>query len=253
MIKRIPFIPLVLFLLSSCTPTYYLPNNVNTPLHQEKGELQVTGFGGAATEFNLAGVNAAYSITENTGAMINTCAIFAEPFHGEITTTDKNYSPHNRSFMAEGGYGYFKPFGPLNAFVFESYAGYGVYSNNRAINDESSVSYLIHRPFVQPALGFRNKYVEISGGIRFTMLNFTNDKRTDAFVSNEFQNNTFEDWMEKSTFTWEPFFSLAAGTQHVKLQIQFINIPQILLFGIHPESGYFENTGNISLGLQIRL
>ncbi|MFA5648831.1 MAG: hypothetical protein WC951_11055 [Bacteroidales bacterium] len=60
---------LVVFGFASCSPAYYMPNNVNVPLFKEKGETQVQAHIGTAEKFNSAGINVAHAIGRSTALM----------------------------------------------------------------------------------------------------------------------------------------------------------------------------------------
>lgn len=253
MMKLIMPLLAICCLLSSCSPFYYLSNNSNIPLLKEKEELQVSGFVGSAADFNLMGLNSAYALTRNTGLMFNTSVFMSENYLPEDNSSpaivdDKNYNPANRSMMGELGYGYFLPFGSDSSFVFETYVGYGLYSNNRAIDEARSVSYHIHRPFLQPSIGFRHKNLEVALGLRFVKMIYFNNKPSDAFAIDEVAMSDFALW--NRVVNIEPNFTIRVGGPSVKFQMQWVRSSENIVFGNSPNVIY--GAGNANFGIQLR-
>ncbi len=239
--------------LSSCSPFYYLSNNSNIPLLKEKEELQVSGFVGSAADYGFMGLNSAYALTRNTGLMFNTSVFVADEIIPEdnaspINVDYMNYNPTNRSLMGELGYGYFLPFGADSSFVFETYVGYGLYSNNRALDETRSVSYLIHRPFIQPSIGFRHKNFEAAFGIRFVKMSYFNRNPSDAFASDEVAMSDFALW--NGAINIEPNFTIRVGGPTVKFQMQWVRSSENIVFGHSPN--VFYGAGNANFGIQLR-
>lgn len=239
--------------LSSCSPFYYLSNNSNIPLLKEKEEAQVSGFVGSAADFGFMGLNSAYALTRNTGLMFNASVFVGEEILPEENVSpsaadNKNYNPANRSLMGELGYGYFLPFGSDSTFVFETYVGYGLYSNNRAFDETRSISYLIHRPFIQPSIGFRHKNFEAAFGIRFVKMSYFNRSPSDAFAIDEVAMSDFGLW--HGAINIEPNFTVRVGGPTVKFQMQWVRSNENLVFGSSPT--LFYSSGNANFGIQLR-
>ncbi len=212
------------FFIVACSPVYYVPNTVSTPLFQEEGELNLTGMAGASNHTSNVGLNSAFSISNNIGVMFN-IASFVDTdnkFEGDQSNSSENlnYNASRRSQMAEIGIGYFKTIEASSNFIFETYIGYGQYSGNVAIDQEQSVSFGINRPFIQPAVGFKHKYFEMAFGARIINLYYTNVSPSSAFLANQYTMQKFNALNNKTLL--EPFATLRAGTKKVKLQIQIV-------------------------------
>ncbi|MDD2197773.1 MAG: hypothetical protein PHW91_11375 [Bacteroidales bacterium] len=242
---------LVVFGFASCNPTYYMPNNVNVPLLKEKGETVAQGHIGSAEEFRETGVNVAHAIGRNSALMLNLSSFKSYPdlseYSGDTTVNNLHFNKKNQSFMAEIGAGFFKPFGPDSIFVFETYAGYGMYTMNRALNTYQSVAYNIHRPFVQPSISIRYKIVEVSYGLRMSMLFFSNQHPSTAFVEDEITMMNFENW--NKIFNIDHSLTIGVGAELVKFQIQWIYNPQVNYLN---DSFLIPTFSNVNIGLKFR-
>lgn len=151
--KRIYFITvvysIVCVLLGACAPLY-VPNAVNTPLLEQKGDIN------AAINIGLSGIDfqSAYAVSDNIGIVFNAS------YMNETSDSTDNFHKH---IFFEGGTGYFIPLG--NYFQFEAYAGYGFGRINSFQSSGVFSSYAncyVNRMFFQPALGFRVKFFEFA-------------------------------------------------------------------------------------------
>lgn len=212
------------FFIAACSPVYYVPNTVNTPLFQREGELSLTGLAGTSDHTTNFGLNSAFSISNNIGVMLNMAS-----FKGTDNITEgeqsspsviSNYNSSRTAQMAEVGIGYFKTIETSSNFIFETYVGYGQYSGNVAIDGELSVSYGINRPFIQPSMGFKHKYFEMGFGARIVNLTLTNVSPSPAFLANHYTMQKFYTLNNKTLI--EPFATLRTGTKKVKLQVQIV-------------------------------
>lgn len=234
-------------LIVACRPVYYVPNTVNTPLFQDKGELNLALTAGASEYTSSFGLNSAFSISHNAGIMFN-LASFAGSDEvlddNSATPPDNlNYKPNRSGQLAEIGIGYFKPFEANSNFIFETYVGYGQYSGNVAIDNRQSVSFGINRPFIQPTVGFKHKYVEMAIGARIVKLYYTNAGPSTAFLANEYETQRFNELNNKTLF--EPFATLKAGTKTTKLQFQIVKAAN------NGNSNLAIDGVNFSVGLQL--
>ncbi|NHB69371.1 hypothetical protein [Perlabentimonas gracilis] len=251
--KRIVNLMLVTLAFSSCVPLYYMPNNANIPLLKEEGETVAQAHYGATDDMNFFGLNAAHAIGKNTALMFNTSAFITDHKPEEVSSpieieNNRNYNSSVRAFMAEAGVGFFIPVSKDSVFVFETYAGYGLYSANRALNSNQSITYNIHRPFIQPSIGIRYKRVELSYGLRLSKLFFANSRPSTAFEIDEIAMSGYDVW--DKAFRLEHSFTLGIGNDRIKAQIQWINTP---FFNILSETATgIEGNSNISMGIRYR-
>jgi hypothetical protein len=164
MIKPIYLSVLKLFLVSailmvvSCSPEY-LPNTINTPLFEDKGEIQANvGQGISGTDAQLA-----YAVTDHIGVMANTS------FRSQTSDTTDNYHKHN---FFEFGAGYYSSVSDNT--VFSIYGGYGLgavksYTENNLI-DNNTTDADLSRIFIQPSFGVSTNYFDASIASRLVLI-----------------------------------------------------------------------------------
>lgn len=184
------FAGILVIYLNSCAPLY-VPNVVNTPMLSQKDDLN------AAINFGFSGtdIQSAYAVTDNIGIMVN------GSFMNQVSDSSINYHRH---IFAEVGLGYFKPLGRFG--LFEVYGGYGLGRINSYQSSAGFSSYAdtyVNRFFIQPAIGFKSDYFELSFAPRTVR----------AFVT---QGN-----VNKTGFFIEPTILLKAGAPMIKFITQF--------------------------------
>jgi hypothetical protein len=251
--KKVYLTIIAIGLLASCTPIYYMPNSMNVPLIKEKDEIQVSGYTGDASGFKLYGLTSSYAFSNNSAVMFNIAHFSGNDGIDKLWSTNPieenhNFNPKNQSTMAEFGVGMFKGMRPDSSFIFETYVGYGIYSFNRALDEQLSIAYHIHRPFIQPSIGFRHKYFECAYGLRITHLIFANERPSTAFINDDYAQNEFNIWKNKTRI--EHSLTIRVGNERLKAQLQFLSTPSLLYqeYDLTP----FNDISNISLGVQFR-
>jgi len=197
-------------LLSSCSTNLYVPNSVNAPLLKEQGEIK-----GSIDESNL---QLAVAVTDHVGIMANG---FYKTYEGE-----EYYKHYGR--LGEIGAGYFSPL--KNNLVFEAYAGGGMgfvskkvtYTNSDNAEVSNTFSAKGARAFIQPGIGYSNKYFDAAFTPRFTFVKYTH------FSAGGFgEDELARDYLDKGrllkgfyTFA-EPAFTVRLGYKYLKLQGQY--------------------------------
>ena len=231
-----------------------MPNNVNVPLFKEKGETVAQAHIGGVDEFTIVGLNSAHAVGRNTAIMVNVSNFSTDPILEEYNNSNfpvennLNYNSKNRAFIAEVGAGFFKVFGRDSLFIFETYAGYGLYYMNRALNTQQSISYNIHRPFIQPSIGMRYRLLEVSYGLRMSEIIFSNIQPSTAFEANPFTMDDFTLW--DKTVNFEHSLTISVGSEKIKGQIQWVS-PSLLLSPAQIDVLGFVNR-SITLGVKYR-
>ena len=202
------FISCLLFTITSCTTTLYIPNGSNVPLLRENKELKVTVSSGN----NL---QAAYAVTDHVGLMANG--------FWTLSTGDDNEIPGNRKgkgSLVELGAGYFSRFSNM---VLETYVGGGI--GKLDYNDtENGKSYSSggSRVFIQPNLGWTSKYIDVAvsgrlSGVKYN--NFLAEGYTPAELDQEFLRKANVE--DKLWVFFEPAITLRGGYKYVKAQFQY--------------------------------
>jgi len=209
-IAKVLVLGVVSIFISSCGPTYYVPNSQNVPLFTEKGQthasVRVSG-GLYQTGFELQG---AHAVSDKNAIMLNLHSMNLENGGG--------------GFFGEAGYGLFRPLG--KTFVFETYggAGYGSINNQYYTEDgerqiKVNTDYL--RLFAQPQIALTTKVVDFAFTSRFSYINFgqvPNVTGAPEFVREELQ--VIRD--NQGNLFWEPGLTLRLGWDYVKLEGQLL-------------------------------
>jgi hypothetical protein len=138
--KNISFIVVLIVIFDSCSPEY-VPNMVNSPMFNNKGEFQATM---AAGNGNYD-AQTAIAITDNLGIMVN------GSYGNETSDSSDNFHKH---LFFEGGFGYYDKIRDI--WQYEIYGGYGYgriegYFANGFLTEMSSATY--NRFFIQPGVG----------------------------------------------------------------------------------------------------
>ncbi len=195
----------------SCTPTYYTPNGNNVPLLTEKEEFRFSA-SYDSRDFTRGGeFQAALAVSDHVGIMLNGMLARSE-FESTFGEDDQEYYC-NGGFI-EAGAGYFTVLQSYqqSSLVFESYGGIGTgrFRNNFDPEEWASEA-RYQRVFVQPSLGFKIKYFEIALSAKLAGLNYS------RYIS-----DVIDPSLEKFTFLIEPALVLRAGTQNVKIHLQYL-------------------------------
>ena len=187
--------------LTSCR-TVYAPNALNVPLLQEKGEVKAT----VATN-NL---QVAVALSDHIGVMAN-------GYVNAYKSDDKSF--RNNGKGAEVGVGYFAQ--TEHRIIYEAYGGIGLYNvkmkeeNDRKTFNANAVKY-----FVQPAIGWVNRYFEIAGSPRLSVVKYASPDVT-GYTNEEQSVNYFNILDQKAHVFLEPTLILRGGYKFVKVQVQY--------------------------------
>ncbi|MBC6609670.1 hypothetical protein H8B15_01970 [Hymenobacter sp. BT507] len=101
---------------------YYIPKALLTPLHDQKGQLQIAaGWGGGAN------LQVSYAATNHL-AVFSTVAL--DPFTHTRTTLFSRYKQNNNNYVLQGGAGYFGRLNYRRLNRIEVYTGVGIQDIN---------------------------------------------------------------------------------------------------------------------------
>ncbi len=195
-----------LLLCSACGPTLYIPNSVNTPLLEKKGDFKVAqGVVGYAPYFDWD-AQGSYAISDRIAAMANF----------SLMNPVKDLPKNNHNFL-EGGLGAYASFWPnkrsVNIGRAEIFTGLGQgwAKDQDAEGNHFSGSY--QRFFIQPGFGIRTRIVDLSLGARISNVHFSNFRQITAGQTLVRESFSFG--------TYEPVFTVALGYKYVKYYMQF--------------------------------
>lgn len=181
------FIFALIIIISSCSPIY-VPTSINTPLFEEAGEVQFSGYTGT----HQLQARIAYTPVNHIGLMFNT----AFNNHRYL-----DWFYNDKSTFFELGIGYYSKLS--ENFVFETYGGYGKGTMQYSDYYDQIEIYDVQKIFLAPAVGFVSEYLDIGFSLRY--LNYT------SFNESENLNSDFI----------EPCMTLKAGVDNIKLISDF--------------------------------
>jgi hypothetical protein len=218
---RITLYVLIILTANSCNPCFYAPNTQNVPLFKEKNEgIASMGMhiGSYSTGFEM---QAAYSCT-------NHIALMGNYFHFGHRYENTDYFFYSddgffRGDYGEFGLGYFAAFD--GDYVFEVYggAGWGGIHNENTTDQttlKSDVRY--NRFFVQPAIGWAGKHINLAFSLRYCLLNYTDlDVINTQYPGDIPDLYALTDLNHNPSFLFEPALTFRAGGENIKFQTQF--------------------------------
>lgn len=260
------YLPVLFFLIvitfSSCYPTIYFPDRVNTPGFAHRGEAKaVIGFkvqpSDSATGNVIAPVfDAAYAVANHVGVMVSYRSL-VNKYVDESRTygyfkNKKSFGGIYNSHYFEGGFGYFTTMGKVGRF--EAYGGVGAGSISRRGNyapqyDFNSDYYKI---FLQPAIHIapdKGRRFKVGGGFRLTMVNYyrfiATNPDTKYYVIDSDPASKYKTTVTDKPFTlFEPFINLEVGYKFVKFNLQLCGNS-----GVNDGARYIGSSPALSLGL----
>ena len=188
-------------IISSCR-TVYAPNALNIPLLQEKGEVKAT----IAT--NNAQV--AVALSDHIGVMAN-------GYLNAYKSDDKTFKNNGKG--AEIGAGYFAQ--TEHRIIYEVYGGIGLYDVKiKEASDSKTFNASAVKYFVQPAVGWVNRYFEIAVSPRLSVVKYGSPDIV-GYTIEEQSANYFNILDKKAHAFLEPTLILRGGYRFVKLQVQY--------------------------------
>ncbi len=206
-----------LFLLSSCSHSYYLPNIHNVPLFKEKEEARISLNSSGGNTISAFELQSAYAITNHIGVMLNYMSA-----KGGSESPGSNFGKGN---YYETAVGYYKPIN--KQFVFEIYGGGGIssqhhqyintYIGGNSYTGTSDLSFT--KLFIQPAIGLTTKAIDIALSARLSNLSFYNINNQ-INTGSSYYNDVAQIANNKSSMLFEPALTIRAGWKNIKLQLQ---------------------------------
>ncbi len=219
---------LICVAFAGCGPVYYVPNTQNVPVMKEKGQTNISiglNTSESTDGFELQG---AYGLTDKMALQLNT---------DWVSSSDE--SSTGSGHLIELGAGYYKNLS--NHFVFETYGlvGFGSLKYEDTYVSPEKISAKFIRLGVQPSISFTSKYFIASLSGRVANLNY-----------NAVSGNYIDvDYLKANNSHWliEPALTLQAGSENIKLQLQF-QLSENLTDPYFPQ-----DYSLLSLGLKVNL
>lgn len=212
---------ILLFVMSSCTHYYYVPNMQHVPLFQQKEEFHLDLSGSAGNEFSAFEVQTGFSVANNV-------AIIANGFFHDADREMFN-DEYCRGHLIEGGAGAFVPL--QNNMVFETYFGVGFGRIENGYDNDAKSKLNFNRYFAQPSIGYTSDFLDLALSLRFSGLRY-NDIHYSGTLYQDDQDQI--QYINRNPFSIliEPALTLRGGWEHIKFQLQL---------------GYSENLSNPDL------
>jgi hypothetical protein len=193
-----------------CNPIYYSPNTQNVLIAPAAGDLTAA----AAYDGNRAEVQASYAINDALALQVN---------GGLYEPDDLDNGDGGSGRFLEVGAGYFSPIG--DAFFWEviGLLGVGSFENHFPSTVDSNpgttgeISADLVRFGIQPALGYRSRYIDAAVSSRILRMSFR-EVEGSLLYDGEDQTALLEEGLGYLLF--EPAVTVRAGLDRVKLQLQ---------------------------------
>lgn len=207
--KKVLTYLLTLFVLGSCSHSYYIPTTANVPLLKEKNELRATLSGGGGGDISTVDFQGAYSVTNHFAVMTNFMS-------ARGSDDDTNSSGSGNCF--ELGAGYFTPLEKNG--VFEIYGGFGFSNQQHTYNSGGRADLAFRKIFVQPSIGLSLNSFDLAFTPGFSSVSF---HKVDNQLLSTDVNFEEVDQIAKNNVSllFEPALTIRAGWKHVKFQTQF--------------------------------
>lgn len=223
----------VLLMSVGCSPKYYVPNTVNVPMIQAKGQTNLTVAGnGNQVEFQ-----GAYGLGGSVAFQVN---------GGAVIPRDEDNGNGGSGRLLEAGVGVFRNVSPNVLFDVYALAGVGTVDNDFpttvAANPGTTgkISADMTRFSLQPSLSAHGKRFSISGSARISSLRYRNVQGSLVFDGVN-QVTYLND--NKSHFLLEPAVTLRAGGQKMRIQMQLVRSLNLT------DSSFRQDDNLLSVGL----
>ncbi len=202
--KGFSFLLMIVLCNISCRQTYYIPNSVNVPMLEEKGDFEVKI---SNQDRSGPGIQLAYALKDDLGLMFNARWENKkyESYSG-LTSSGKNY-------LAEGAIGIFNS-SENNLIKYSLYGGLGYFNYKGKYGYTSNFSRLhALKSFVQVNfMSLDLKYIDFSIFSRFSNLYYFDVHY--SITEDEFINDLiYLESVDKKSITWfiEPGIQLGIG------------------------------------------
>jgi hypothetical protein len=243
------------FALSSCSHIYYFPTAHNVPLLKERNDAKFT----AGASFKPVDI----SVCEFQVAWAATNHVALAGSYTSASGTSSNSASEGNGHYADAAIGYFSAIN--EELIFEVFGGFGhsnqhhqygtsrkiAESSDRQIIDFGTSDLSFSNYYIQPAIGVSRNAFDIVFSLRFSNLYFNginNNLLTDTINKYTYNSPLFfpleEIASQRRYYLLEPGFTLRAGWQYAKLQLQWVH--SVHLNTSRPES--FHNS-HFTIGL----
>ena len=229
---------LVLYSLSSCSRYYYKPNGVNAPLLAGAHELHLSA--NATTDAAFTNVQAAYSPVNHLGILAGISTYAYKANDPDAASGNVNASAH----LAEVGAGYYYATTGPTRIICDVYGGAGGGSL------KSDVNMHCFRSFIQPGIGLRTHYFELSLANRVSAIKYydLNTNGHDDYYLQQQHLLYGNRRIDNTTYLfYEPSVTLRGGYKFIMLQLQYVSATAL------SNVPWAYNNTQINLGIHFQL
>ncbi len=206
------FVAVVLMISAACSPKYYVPNTLNVPMIQAKGQTNLT----LAGNQNQVEFQGARGVSSTVALQVNL---------GFVNPKDEGNGNNGSGRLIEVGAGYFRDLKPGILFDVYGLVGAGSMDNDfptsLAANPGTTgkISADMSRFGLQPSLTVHRNHFSISGSARLSSLRYRNIQGSLVFGGVN-QVDYLND--HKSQTLFEPALTLRAGGGKLRVQVQLV-------------------------------
>jgi hypothetical protein len=200
--------------LGSCSPVPYAVIGHNTPLLQEKDEVNISASLATGTDASGLGIQTAWAIDSSVALMSS----FYSMKSASSWDDPSDWKGNGRYF--ELGIGTFGKGKRNPRFVREAFFGTGFARIRNHYNDDKlDVNYM--NIFIQGSLGFSNHWIDIALTPRIAYMHYTHKSYTFADAENR---SLADDYFENnnSKLLFEPGITVRAGYKNVRLNLNYV-------------------------------
>ncbi len=227
-------IGLLAILCFGCGPNLYVPNTINAPLFERKGDYKAS----IAYRASILNYQGGYAVDDNWAIVANAVSPFS-------------LNPNKKQYFIEAGGGYFTAFGEskcgIKPYRAEMLTGYGIGIGNNGWGGGSLLGLEpkhyyageYSRFFLQPSLGYKGKVFVASFSTRVSFVHFNdyNHYENGILADREGDNARFS--------TIEPVVTVSVGFNNAKA---FIQLGALGLVGGYSSDYYKVVTNDLEFG-----
>jgi hypothetical protein len=219
-----------------CSPKYYVPNTLNVPMIQAKGQTNLT----LAVNDNQGELQGARGLTDSLALQVNL---------GFVNPKAEDNGNNGSGTLLEVGLGYYRNLTPSLLFDVYGLLGAGSVKNDfpssLAANPGTTgkISAEMSRFGVQPSLTLHGRRFSLSGSVRLSALHYRKIEGSLIFAG---ENQVDYLNRHKSQTLFEPALTFRAGGGKVGLQVQLVRSVNLT------DSDFRQDDGVATVGINFR-
>ena len=225
----------ILLAFVGCSPKYYVPNTLNVPMIQAKGQTNLT----VAANDNQVEFQGARGLSDSLALQVNL---------GFVNPKDEENGNNGSGRLLEAGLGYYRNLTPSLLFDVYGLVGAGSVDNDFPTSlgnpgTTGKISAEMSRFGVQPSLTLHGRRLSLSGSVRLSSLRYRKIEGSLIFAGED-----QVDYLNrhKSQTLFEPALTFRAGGGRVGLQVQLVRSVNL------SDSDFRQDDGLATVGINVR-